>query len=77
MTRKKMPEPTTEEIVERSVDQVLDVLVPTPKFSDFDGITVPLGPVRMHLAALQKEGVDKMPLSDFLLMVHSCVKGDV
>jgi len=47
-----------------------------PKFSDFSGINVPLAPVRMELAALQKEGLEYMPLSDFLLLVHKCVKGN-
>jgi hypothetical protein len=45
-----------------------------PKFSDFNGIQVPVTPVRLALAALQKEGFDYIPLSDFLLLVHKCVK---
>jgi hypothetical protein len=73
MPRKKAPDLTPEKIVERSVDQVLDVIAP-PKFSDFDGISVPLASVRIELAALQKEGLEYIPLSDFLLLVHRCVK---
>ena len=45
-----------------------------PKFSDFSGINVPLAAVRMEISQRQKEGLEYMPLSDFLLLVHRCVK---
>lgn len=45
-----------------------------PKFSDFDDIQVPLAPIRIEIAALQKEGTETIPLSEFLWMVHRHVK---
>lgn len=46
-----------------------------PEFSDFAPINVPIGVVRLELAQLQKDGLEVMPLSDFLLLVHRCVRG--
>jgi hypothetical protein len=44
-----------------------------PQFKDFAPIQVPITAVRMELAALSKDGLDFMPLSEFLLMVHRVI----
>jgi hypothetical protein len=49
---------------------------PPPKFTDFSHIDVPIGPVRMELAAIQRGGKEYMQLSDFLFMVYTAVKDD-
>jgi hypothetical protein len=43
-------------------------------FEDFNSIEVPLVPVRMEIAALQKDGFTSMPLGDFLRMVARVIK---
>ena len=41
---------------------------------NFNGIDVPLVPVRMEIAALQKDGFISMPLGDFLQMIARVIK---
>jgi hypothetical protein len=44
------------------------------KIEDFNGINVPLGPLRMEIALLQKEGLETMPLGELLRIVARIIK---
>lgn len=48
-----------------------------PKFSDFRPINVPLAPLRMEIAALEKAGAEEMTLEALLLLIHKVVKSAV
>ena len=43
-------------------------------YADYNHIDVPLVPVRMEIAAIQKDGFTSMPLGDFLRMIARVIK---
>ena len=47
-----------------------------PTFTDYNKFIVPIAPLRVGLAQLQKDGFDAMPLGELLLIIARIMKDD-